>query len=138
MRKSLVLAGEQRAGRTRYEMLETLRQYAQERLDRGQREERLASGWRTSIFHQPERFPYRLERILPQPLAVRLGREFRRFSHPGLDPALVRRCETRRDFMRTTLGLPVHDDVLPLSNLAGIVPVYMLRPGLVPALRYAV
>jgi hypothetical protein len=27
--------------------------YAQGRLDRGQREERLATGWRTSIFHQP-------------------------------------------------------------------------------------
>lgn len=27
--------------------------YTQERLDRGQREERLATGWRTSIFHQP-------------------------------------------------------------------------------------
>jgi hypothetical protein len=55
-----------------------------------------------------------------------------------LDPALVRRCEARRAFMRATLGLPVHDDVLPLSNLAGIMPVYMLRPGLAPALRYAV
>jgi len=27
--------------------------YTRERLDRGQREERLAAGWRTSIFHQP-------------------------------------------------------------------------------------
>jgi hypothetical protein len=27
--------------------------FTRERLDRGQREERLASGWRTSIFHQP-------------------------------------------------------------------------------------
>ncbi len=27
--------------------------YTQEHLDRGQREERLATGWRTSIFHQP-------------------------------------------------------------------------------------
>ncbi len=27
--------------------------YTQERLDRGQREQRLATGWRTSIFHQP-------------------------------------------------------------------------------------
>jgi len=27
--------------------------YTQERLDRGQREERLAAGWRTAIFHQP-------------------------------------------------------------------------------------
>ena len=27
--------------------------YTQERLDRGQRGERLATGWRTSIFHLP-------------------------------------------------------------------------------------
>jgi glycosyltransferase involved in cell wall biosynthesis len=44
----------------------------------------------TSIFHQPERWPYRLERYLPGPLAERVSAEFRRFSHPGLDPALVR------------------------------------------------
>lgn len=44
----------------------------------------------TSIFYQPDRFPYRLEKIVPQPLARRLGVEFRRFSHSGLDPALVR------------------------------------------------
>ena len=44
----------------------------------------------TSIFHQPERWPYRLERYLPEPLAGRLGAEFRRFNHPGLNPALVR------------------------------------------------
>ena len=45
--------------------------------------------YRTSIFYQPERWPYRLERILPAPLARRAAAEFRRFSHPGLDPALV-------------------------------------------------
>lgn len=39
----------------------------------------------TSIFYQPERWPYRLERLIP-----RLHGEFRRFGHPGLDPALVR------------------------------------------------
>ena len=44
----------------------------------------------TSIFHQPERWPYRIERYLPGPLARRVGAEFRRFSGPGLDPALVR------------------------------------------------
>ena len=44
----------------------------------------------TSIFYQPERWPYRLERLLPEPIARRLTAEFRRFSHPGLDPALVR------------------------------------------------
>lgn len=44
----------------------------------------------TSIFHQPDRLPYALERIAPPPLARRMAAEFRRFSHPGLDPALVR------------------------------------------------
>ncbi len=44
----------------------------------------------TSIFHQPDRFPYRLERLLPGRIGARLGREFRRFSHPLLNPALVR------------------------------------------------
>ena len=45
--------------------------------------------YRTSIFHQPDKLPYRLERWLPGPLAKRAASEFRRFSHPGLDPALV-------------------------------------------------
>lgn len=46
-------------------------------------------------------------------------------------PAMFERCLARRDFMRDTLGLPVHDDVLPLSNLCGIVPPFLLRPGFV-------
>jgi glycosyltransferase involved in cell wall biosynthesis len=44
----------------------------------------------TSIYHQPERWPYRLESILPSRLAQPLAARFRRFSQPGLDPALVR------------------------------------------------
>lgn len=44
----------------------------------------------TSIFYQPDRFPYRLERMLPGPLGRRAHAEFRRFSHPLLDPAMVR------------------------------------------------
>jgi glycosyltransferase involved in cell wall biosynthesis len=44
----------------------------------------------TSIFYQPDRWPYRLERLLPGRIGSKLGREFRRFSHPALDPALVR------------------------------------------------
>jgi glycosyltransferase involved in cell wall biosynthesis len=43
----------------------------------------------TSIFYQPDRWPYRLEHLLPPGLAARAHAEFRRFSHPGLDPALV-------------------------------------------------
>lgn len=53
-----------------------------------------------------------------------------RTSHP----AVYRRCLARRRFMRETLGLPVSDDVLPLSNLCGIAPPYLLRPTLVFAL----
>lgn len=44
----------------------------------------------TSIFYQPDRFPYVLEKVLPAPIAARLHREFRRFKHDGIDPGLVR------------------------------------------------
>lgn len=43
----------------------------------------------TSIFYQPERLPYRLERLLPGAAGRRLAREFSRFRHPGIDPAQV-------------------------------------------------
>jgi glycosyltransferase involved in cell wall biosynthesis len=44
----------------------------------------------TSIFYQPDRLPYRLERWLPGGLGERLHREFLRVSHPRIDPAKVR------------------------------------------------
>ena len=44
----------------------------------------------TSIFYKPDEWPYRLERIWPAGLGTRLHAEFRRFTHPGLDPDLVR------------------------------------------------
>lgn len=44
----------------------------------------------TSIFYQPERWPYRLEAIGPNFLRSRLHNEFRRFAHPALNPKLVR------------------------------------------------
>ena len=43
----------------------------------------------TSIFYKPASLPYLLDR-LPGPIGRRLGREFERFRHGGLDPALVR------------------------------------------------
>lgn len=43
----------------------------------------------TSIFYQPGRWPYVLDR-LPAPIGPKLGREFRRFEAPGLNPALVK------------------------------------------------
>lgn len=53
----------------------------------------LLEWYATSIFYQPHRWPYRLEG-LPGPLGQQLAREFRRFSHPELDPALVRTSGT--------------------------------------------
>ena len=41
-------------------------------------------------------------------------------------PETYLRCLSRRDFMRNVLRLPVDDSVLPLSNLPGIVPPYLL------------
>ena len=43
----------------------------------------------TSIFYQPDRWPYRIERYLPTSLAARAHAEFRRFDGPPLDPARI-------------------------------------------------
>ena len=43
----------------------------------------------TTILYQPDRWPYRLERLLPAPLGRRLNKEFQRFRFDPLDPALV-------------------------------------------------
>ena len=43
----------------------------------------------TSIYYQPDLWPYRLER-LPGPIGRKLGREFRRFHVEGLAPGNVR------------------------------------------------
>ncbi|MHB9032047.1 MAG: aminopeptidase P family N-terminal domain-containing protein [Anaerolineae bacterium] len=51
-------------------------------------------------------------------------------------PACYARCLARREFMRSVLGLPVHEDVLPLSNIAGIVPPYFLAPNTLLALEH--
>ncbi len=50
----------------------------------------LLAWYATSIFYQPDRWPYRLERWAPGAARVRLHNEFRRFSQPRLDPELVR------------------------------------------------
>lgn len=44
----------------------------------------------TSIFYQPDRWPYVLHRYLPGSLGRWAETEFRRFEHPALDPALVK------------------------------------------------
>jgi len=47
----------------------------------------------------------------------------------ALYPDCFARCMQRRDFMRNILGIEVTDDVLPLSNMPGIVPPYFLSPN---------
>ena len=49
-------------------------------------------------------------------------------------PACYARCQARRVFMQDVLGIPLPDEVLPLSNIPGIVPPFFLAPNLVLAL----
>ncbi|MBI4932421.1 MAG: M24 family metallopeptidase [Actinobacteria bacterium] len=49
-------------------------------------------------------------------------------------PEVIGRCRARRAFMRDTLGFDVPDTVLPLSDVAGMVTPWFLRPDLVVAL----
>lgn len=49
-------------------------------------------------------------------------------------PATLARAEARRGFMESVLGFELSNEVLPLSNLAGIVPPYLLSPRTVLAL----
>jgi hypothetical protein len=44
-------------------------------------------------------------------------------------PDAWKRIEARRSFMTNVLGLTLHPDVLPLSNLAGYLPPFLLSPG---------
>ena len=44
-------------------------------------------------------------------------------------PAAWARIEARRRFMREQLGIELHPDVLPFSNLAAVLPPFVLRPG---------
>lgn len=43
----------------------------------------------TSVFYDPRRWPYKIERLLPSGVGGKLGREFRRRWTPLLDPDLV-------------------------------------------------
>lgn len=45
-------------------------------------------------------------------------------------PGAWARIEARRRFMADALGIELHADVLPLSNLAGYLPPFLLRPDL--------
>lgn len=50
-------------------------------------------------------------------------------------PACYARCQQRREFMINTLGFELAEEVLPLSNIPGIVPPYFLTPNLIFALK---
>ena len=52
-------------------------------------------------------------------------------------PACFARCQQRREFMQTVLGIEIAEEVLPLSNIPGIVPPYFLRPNLILAMESA-
>lgn len=61
----------------------------------------------TSIYYQPDRWPYRLERM-PGPIGRKLRQEFRRFHVNGLDPAHVRAFGTHEwlERLASRAGLP--------------------------------
>jgi hypothetical protein len=50
-------------------------------------------------------------------------------------PDCYERCQKRRWFMSNVLGIELPEEVLPLSNTAGIVPPFFLKPNIVLALE---
>ena len=57
-----------------------------------------------------------------------LADESLRAEFAGAYPQAWTRIEARRRFMIDTLGIELHPDVLPFSNLAGHLPPFLLRP----------
>ena len=50
-------------------------------------------------------------------------------------PECYARCLARRKFMVDVLGIPVPEEVLPLSNIPAIVPPFFLKPNTVLAME---
>ena len=50
-------------------------------------------------------------------------------------PDCFARCQKRRDFMTDVLGIPLPDEILPLSNIPAIVPPFFLSPNTILALE---
>jgi hypothetical protein len=50
-------------------------------------------------------------------------------------PECASRCDARRRFLREVLGIAIADEVLPLSNLCGLMSPYLLRPRRVLSMR---
>jgi hypothetical protein len=49
-------------------------------------------------------------------------------------PGAWRRIQARRAFMGDALGIDLHPDVLPFSNIPAYLPPFLLRPDLVMAM----
>jgi glycosyltransferase involved in cell wall biosynthesis len=56
----------------------------------GFQESGMLAWYATSMFYDPTRWPYKLERYVPQKTSRRLDREFRRRYYPALKPEMVR------------------------------------------------
>lgn len=50
-------------------------------------------------------------------------------------PECYKRCMERKGFMKETLGIRLHDDVLPLADTCGLIPPYLLNPETVFRLK---
>ncbi len=59
---------------------------------------------------------------------IALADETLRAALAAAYPQLWARIEARRGFMRDALGIDVHPDVLPFSNIPGYLPPFLLRP----------
>lgn len=44
-------------------------------------------------------------------------------------PGCFARCQKRRDFMANVLGIPLPEEILPLSNIPALVPPFLLSPN---------
>jgi len=50
-------------------------------------------------------------------------------------PGCFARCQKRRDFMTDVLGIPLPDEILPLSNIPALVPPFFLSPNTILAME---
>ena len=61
---------------------------------------------------------------------IALADEALRAAFAAAYPGAWARIEARRAFMRDTLGIQLHPDVLPFSNIPAYLPPFLLRPDL--------
>ena len=66
---------------------------------------------------------------------VVLADEALRAELAARDPAMWRRVRARRAFMREMLGIELHEDVLPLSNIPVWLPPFLLDTSRAMTLR---